>query len=130
MINIAANSPLYYIIAGGSGFRKDHTNRFMRRAVQPPAYYFFAAMNSPQNEVATEQEQLNELLNVLLEGFCPAENAGESDRELTSPELQINLLAHSGIEFTLQQINDSMKQRAYKLKASTAMELEWMLKRL
>jgi hypothetical protein len=40
MINIAANSPLYYIIAGGSGFRKDHTNRFMRRAVQPPAYYF------------------------------------------------------------------------------------------
>ena len=87
-------------------------------------------MNSPQNEVATEQEQLNELLNVLLEGFCPAENAGLSDRELTSPELQINLLAHSGIEFSLKDINENMKQRGFRLKASTAMELEWMLKRI
>jgi len=87
-------------------------------------------MNSPQNKVATEKEQLNELLNVLLEGFCPAENAGESDRELTSPELQINLLAHSGIEFALKDINERMKERGYRLKASSAMELEWMLKRL
>jgi hypothetical protein len=95
-----------------------------------PGILFFAAMNSPQNEVATDLEHLNELLNVLLEGFCPAENAGESDREVTTPELQINLLAHSGIEFSLKEINHNMKQRAYKLKASTAMELEWMLKRL
>jgi transposase len=87
-------------------------------------------MNSPQNEVATNLEQLNELLNVLLEGFCPAETTGESDREVTTPEFQINLLAHSGIEFALKEINDAMKQRGYKLKASNAMELEWMLKRL
>jgi hypothetical protein len=84
-------------------------------------------MNSPQKEVATDREQLIELLDILLDAYLPCTEPSLSDRELSSSELQLNLMAHSGVEFPLQDINTEMKARGYKLKASTAMELEWMM---
>lgn len=86
-------------------------------------------MNSPQKEPANDVQELNELISILLEGFKPALSPGESDREVSSQELQINLLAHCGIEFTLSQINTAMKNRGFRLRASNSLELEWMLQR-
>jgi hypothetical protein len=91
--------------------------------------HYHAPHNRTAMEATTELFTAAETLDVLTENFVPAADANTADQEVTSLELQLSILDHTGEEHPLAEINKYMKQKGYRTRSNTRLEIVWMMAR-
>ncbi len=71
-----------------------------------------------------------ETLDVLTEDYVPAENTNLADQEVSSLELQSSIAEHTGEAPPLADINKYMKEKGFRTRSNSRMEIVWMMARV
>jgi hypothetical protein len=67
------------------------------------------------------------ILSILTDGYQPCTRPELADREVSSGELQLSILSHTGEEVPLAAINRYMKQHDFTERANSSLEIVWMM---
>ena len=71
----------------------------------------------------------SELLDILTADYIPCTRREHSDKEVTSADLALSIMEHSGEEIALSQVNAYMHDRSFHQFATESFGIVWLLKR-
>jgi len=75
------------------------------------------------------EDRLADLLPVLLDSYLPCELATSADNDISTKDLQLSLMEHTGEEFSAILINDWMRLHAFRERSTCDFRIVWMLKK-